>query len=87
MQHLYHPRRGAGHGDGYALIRAIREREQGRSQRTVAIAISGFAARQDREAALRAGYDDHFPKPLHLESLLDRVRKLETEHGAAGSAG
>jgi two-component system CheB/CheR fusion protein len=43
----------------------------------MAIAISGFAARQDREAAIRAGYDDHLAKPLHLEALLERVRKLE----------
>ena len=63
--------------DGYVLIRAIREREEGRRHRTLAIAMTGFAGRQDREMALRAGFDEHVAKPAELEQLLDRVRLLE----------
>ena len=33
--------------DGYTLIRSIREREDGTRRRTVAIAVTGFASRQD----------------------------------------
>jgi CheY-like chemotaxis protein/anti-sigma regulatory factor (Ser/Thr protein kinase) len=69
--------------DGYVLIRAIRERKEGRSRRTLAIAMTGFAGRQDREMALRAGFDEHVAKPAELEQLLDRVRLLETSHRRA----
>jgi PAS domain S-box-containing protein len=63
--------------DGYVLIRAIRAREEGRSHHTLAIAMTGFAARQDREMALRAGFDEHVGKPVELDALLERVRVLE----------
>jgi len=72
--------------DGYVLIRAIREREEGRSHRTLAIAMTGFAGREDREMALRAGFDEHVAKPAELEQLLDRVRMLERSRRRAASA-
>jgi signal transduction histidine kinase/ActR/RegA family two-component response regulator len=62
--------------DGYALIRAIREREDGTGRRTVAIAMTGFASRQDYEAALRAGFDEHVAKPVDPTALLERIRVL-----------
>jgi CheY-like chemotaxis protein len=71
--------------DGYSLIRAIREQEEGRSRRTLAIAITGFATPQDRETALRSGFDEHVAKPVQIESLLERVRVLEAAaRGAKG---
>jgi signal transduction histidine kinase/CheY-like chemotaxis protein len=63
--------------DGYALIRAVREREEGTPHRTLVIAMTGFAARQDREAALTAGFDEHVAKPVDPRALLARVRALE----------
>jgi CheY-like chemotaxis protein len=39
--------------NGYALIRVIRDREEGRTHRTLAIALTGFAGREDHEMALR----------------------------------
>jgi PAS domain S-box-containing protein len=63
--------------DGYMLIRAIREHEEGHQRRTLAIAITGFATPQDRETALRSGFDEHVAKPVQIESLLERVRVLE----------
>jgi PAS domain S-box-containing protein len=69
--------------NGYVLIRAIREREEGRRHRTLAIAITGFAGRQDREMALRAGYDDHLAKPIEPTVLRERVRALEAGRGRA----
>jgi CheY-like chemotaxis protein/two-component sensor histidine kinase len=62
--------------DGYVLIRAIREREEGRSHRTLAIAMTGFAGRQDHEMALRAGFDEHVAKPVDPDTLFDRLRVL-----------
>jgi signal transduction histidine kinase/DNA-binding response OmpR family regulator len=72
--------------DGYALIRAIREREEGCGRRTLAIAVTGFAGRQDREAALRAGFDDHVAKPIDVEGIIERVRVLEASRRASGGA-
>ena len=62
--------------NGYVLIRAIRDHEEGRSHRTLAIAITGFASREDHETALRAGFDEHVAKPVEADDLLDRVRVL-----------
>ncbi|HEX2485707.1 MAG TPA: ATP-binding protein, partial [Myxococcota bacterium] len=68
--------------DGYALIRAIREREEGTARRTLAIAMTGFATVQDRERALRAGFDEHVGKPVAPGALLERVRLLSQSRGA-----
>jgi CheY-like chemotaxis protein len=48
---------------GYVLIRAVREREEGKSRRTAAIAMSGFISRLDHETALRAGFEERLGKP------------------------
>jgi PAS domain S-box-containing protein len=62
--------------DGYALIRAIRDLEEGRSGRTFALAMTGFAGHRDHEMALRAGFDDHVAKPVDSAVLIERVRAL-----------
>jgi signal transduction histidine kinase/CheY-like chemotaxis protein len=62
--------------DGYALIRAVRQREDGARRRTLAIAMTGFASRQDHEAALRAGFDEHVGKPVEPTVLLERINVL-----------
>jgi signal transduction histidine kinase/ActR/RegA family two-component response regulator len=62
--------------NGYALIRVIRDREEGRTQRTLAIALTGFGGREDHEMALRAGFDDHVAKPVEPDELLSRLRVL-----------
>jgi CheY-like chemotaxis protein len=45
-------------------------------RRTLAIAMTGFAGREDHETALRAGFDDHVAKPIAPDALLDRIRVL-----------
>jgi PAS domain S-box-containing protein len=69
--------------DGYALIRTIREREDGRRHRTLAIAVTGFAGRDDRQMALRAGFDEHLAKPVEIDALLDRIRVLAVGRAAS----
>jgi two-component system CheB/CheR fusion protein len=72
--------------DGYSLLRLIREREQVQSRsRVPAIAVTAFAARQDRARALAAGFDEHLPKPVDTErliSLLENLAKGAGTHGA-----
>ena len=62
--------------DGYALVRAIRERETDGAHRTLAIAMTGLAGRQDRETALHAGFDEHVAKPVAVDAFLERVSVL-----------
>jgi CheY-like chemotaxis protein len=38
--------------------------------------MSGFAGREDKDAALGAGFDAHMEKPVKPEELLDRMRTL-----------
>jgi signal transduction histidine kinase len=67
--------------DGYALIRTIRDLEEGRAPRTLALAMTGFAGRRDHELALRAGFDDHVAKPVDPRVLMDRIRVLAASRG------
>jgi signal transduction histidine kinase/CheY-like chemotaxis protein len=62
--------------DGYDLLRALRAIAQaGVCASPVAIALTGFAAAEDRERAYAAGFDIHVSKPVGCEDLLDVVLK------------
>jgi len=64
--------------DGYDLIRHIRAR--GLDAATLpAIALTAFARAEDREQALRAGYQHHLAKPVDLAQLV-RVATTLTLH-------
>lgn len=41
--------------------------------RMMAIALSGLATLQDRDAAIAAGFDDHLPKPVDIDRLMERL--------------
>ena len=53
--------------DGYEAARRIRNAEGGR--RVELVALTGWGQVQDRERALRAGFDQHRVKPIGLEQL------------------
>lgn len=56
--------------DGNTFIESLRrfEKEQGVSA-IPAVAVTAFARVQDRERALRAGFNEHLPKPVDPERL------------------
>jgi CheY-like chemotaxis protein/anti-sigma regulatory factor (Ser/Thr protein kinase) len=60
--------------DGYSLIRKLRGLEHG--HRTLAIAVTGFASRNDVDAALNAGFDLHVPKPVDFSTFVPLVKRL-----------
>jgi two-component system, chemotaxis family, CheB/CheR fusion protein len=68
--------------DGYSLLRALRaaEREQNLS-RLPAVAVTAFARSEDRERALAAGFDEHLPKPVDPERLVELVARLVDHSG------
>lgn len=62
--------------DGYELIRRIRSLPPERGGRIPAIAVTGYAARDDVARALAAGYQLHVSKPIDPRSLVVVVAKL-----------
>jgi two-component system, chemotaxis family, CheB/CheR fusion protein len=62
--------------DGYALLRALRERDRNAARLTPAIAVTGYAAGADRREALAAGFDDHLAKPVEIDALVAKIRAL-----------
>jgi CheY-like chemotaxis protein len=64
--------------DGFSLIRKLREWETGRQNRIGAGAVTAYAMPEDRERALRAGYDGYLVKPIMADDLVRFVETLRT---------
>jgi PAS domain S-box-containing protein len=60
--------------DGYELIARLRELPHLRE--VPALALTGYAAQRDAEAALAAGFDAHVPKPVDPAELAERMEQL-----------
>jgi CheY-like chemotaxis protein len=60
--------------DGYELMQRLRMRAGSSAMR--AVAVTAFVRQEDRERALRAGFDDHLAKPTSPEVLVDTVARL-----------
>jgi signal transduction histidine kinase len=60
--------------DGYAMIRTIREMFD--APRIPAIALTAYARKQDADAALDAGYDQHLPKPVAPADLIRAIKAV-----------
>ncbi|MBD3882719.1 response regulator [Phormidium tenue FACHB-886] len=59
--------------DGYALIRQIRAMPTEALRRLPAIALSAYAAADDRLQAIAAGFNEHLPKPIEPNLLISIV--------------
>jgi two-component system CheB/CheR fusion protein len=57
--------------DGYELARRVRAAPDG--QQHFLVAVTGHAREQDRELALRAGFDAHLVKPVDEQALLTLI--------------
>jgi CheY-like chemotaxis protein len=69
-------------GDGYSLIRRVRERERELGGgRVPAIAVTANADASDRERAIAAGYDWHLAKPVDMDELLRVIAKFGKTQG------
>jgi CheY-like chemotaxis protein len=65
--------------DGWATLRELRADERTRS--LPCIAVTAFAAEQDRQRALDAGFDAYLAKPYRSRDLLDLVERLLAQTG------
>jgi CheY-like chemotaxis protein len=73
-------------GDGYSLIRDVRSMPHDRGGRVPAVALTAYARAEDRARALRAGFDEHLPKPVEPRDLVRVLASLARSNGLAASA-
>ena len=62
--------------DGYDLIRRVRRLEAARGRHIPAIALTGYAAAEDRRRTLHAGYDSHVAKPVEASAFAPLIASL-----------
>ena len=67
---------GMPHEDGYLLIQQVRELPAGQGGTVPAAALTAFARSEDRQRALRAGFQTHIPKPVEPGELVTIVASL-----------
>jgi signal transduction histidine kinase/DNA-binding response OmpR family regulator len=71
--------------DGYALIRAVRQRLASEGGGDIpAIAVTAYAREDDRDLALAAGFDAHVGKPIEAEALVSQIAELSAAYGNYG---
>ena len=56
--------------DGYDLIGKVRRQEAGRNGQIPAVALTAYAAVEDRQRALSAGFQAHVAKPVDPGELV-----------------
>ncbi|MDO9004422.1 MAG: ATP-binding protein [Aquabacterium sp.] len=60
--------------DGYAFIHRVRELEARLQRpRLVALALTAFSRKEDRQRALAAGFDEHVGKPIDSQMVLQTL--------------
>jgi CheY-like chemotaxis protein len=67
--------------DGYDLIRKIRKLPTENGGGVPAIALTGYVSLQDRQTALFSGFEEHLPKPIDAERLVDVILRLTQGDG------
>ncbi len=63
-------------GDGYELMRKIRNSASERDRRTPAVALTAYASDDDRRLAFDAGFDAHLAKPFEPATLVAMLAGL-----------
>ena len=62
--------------DGYSLLRRLRAMGPGQGGATPAVALTAYAAPEDRLRALQAGFGMHLAKPVDPAELLASIADL-----------
>ncbi|HVG22249.1 MAG TPA: ATP-binding protein [Blastocatellia bacterium] len=68
--------------DGYDMIQRIRRLGPEQGGQTPAIALTAYARNEDRVRALMAGYQEHIPKPVEPDELVEIITKVAGLSGA-----
>jgi CheY-like chemotaxis protein len=64
--------------DGYTLIRRVRTLDDPPKSAVAAVALTAYARLEDRTQAIRAGFQNHLPKPVEPVELLTVIHSLVT---------
>ena len=67
---------GLPHTDGMSLIRAVRDLAPERGGSIPAVAVTGYARVQDKNDALRAGFQAHLAKPIEPAELVRTIATI-----------
>jgi CheY-like chemotaxis protein len=62
--------------DGYSFIRRVRAHSTPAIQAIPAIAVTAYATIPDRAEALAVGFQQHLPKPIDPERLVQAIDEL-----------
>jgi CheY-like chemotaxis protein len=62
--------------DGYTLIRRVRTLNDPQKSEVAAVALTAYARLEDRTEAIRAGFQNHVPKPVEPAELLTVIQSL-----------
>lgn len=62
--------------DGYMLMQQIRARSPEQGGLVNAIALTAYAGEYDQQKALKAGFQQHIPKPVEPEVLVSAIATL-----------
>jgi PAS domain S-box-containing protein len=72
--------------NGLTLMKRIRQLSPEEGGLVPAIAVTGLASADDARRALAAGFQEHLPKPLQLDKLLDALARLYRPESHASPA-
>ncbi|HEY0782572.1 MAG TPA: response regulator, partial [Thermoanaerobaculia bacterium] len=73
-------------GDGYELLRRVRELPEERGGEVPAIALTAYAREEDRQRSFAAGFADHLAKPIEPLRLVAAVAAQATRAARASAA-
>jgi CheY-like chemotaxis protein/anti-sigma regulatory factor (Ser/Thr protein kinase) len=62
--------------DGFGFIRSVRALAPSQGGKTLAVALTAFAAAEDAQRSLEAGFDAHLAKPVDAMELSHLIAKL-----------
>ena len=51
-------------------------KQDARHDQTKTFAVTGYVMEGDREKYINLGFDEHFPKPLAKETLMEAIEKF-----------
>jgi PAS domain S-box-containing protein len=62
--------------DGYSLLKRVRSLPKDKGGNVPALALTAYTKEEDREQAIKAGFQMHLSKPLDITALLKAVSQL-----------